>query len=60
LVSSGLGDDVVVRDLMQRIEEQRSALTHVKDELTHQLELIQQAVLKRYTTGGASVNDWLA
>ncbi|MHB2028772.1 MAG: hypothetical protein ACYCPT_08145 [Acidimicrobiales bacterium] len=49
----------VVRDLMQRIDEQRSALTHVKDELAHQLELIQQAVLKCYTTGETSIDDWL-
>lgn len=60
MVSSDLSDHAVVRDLILRIEEQRSALAEIKDKLAHQLQLIQKTVLERYATGDASVNDWLA
>ena len=60
LVTSDLDDPAVVLDLLDRVNEQCTVLVALKDELTRQLARIQGMVLERYTTGDASVDDWLS
>ncbi len=60
MVTSDLGDPAVVLDLLRRVNEQCTMLVELKDELTQQLARIQGMMLDRYTTGAASVDDWLS
>jgi hypothetical protein len=56
---SDLADVDVVRDLVRRIEDQRRELTERREQLEKRLRLIQGVVLQHYSTGAASVDDWL-
>lgn len=60
MVTSDLGDPAIVLDLLDRVNEQCTVLVELKDEFTRQLARIQAMVLDRYTTGDASVEDWLS
>ena len=59
MVSSDLGDPVVVGDLIERVSEQRQALISRREQLEAMIKQIQQAVLQQYAAGTAAVDDWL-
>jgi hypothetical protein len=59
MVSCDFGDLAVVRDLLARVEEQRGALTERRTQLEERIRQIQEVVLQQYSSGAASVDDWL-
>jgi hypothetical protein len=59
MVSCDFGDLDVVRDLLARVEEQRDALIERRAQLEERIRQIQEIVLQHYSSGAASVDDWL-
>ncbi|MGA2303542.1 MAG: hypothetical protein ABSH29_04995 [Acidimicrobiales bacterium] len=59
VVTSDLDDADVVSDLLVHVQEQRQALIERREQLEARIRKIQEAVLKQYASGAASVDDWL-
>lgn len=59
IVASDLANYDEVRALLERVEQQRAALTKRRDQLETRIRNIQETVLRQYATGAASVDDWL-
>jgi hypothetical protein len=56
---SDLADVEVVHDLVRRIEDQLRELTERRERLEARIRQIQEIMLQHYSTGAASVDDWL-
>jgi hypothetical protein len=56
---SDLTDVDVVHDLVRRIEEHRRELVERREQLEARIRQIQEVMLTHYSTGAASVDDWL-
>jgi hypothetical protein len=59
IVSSDLRDPQVIHEFLDRIKERKLALFDQRDQLEQRIRSIQSVVLHHYTTGAASVDDWL-
>lgn len=59
MVGSDLSDPNVIGELLVRIKQELQNLLHTKDLLEDRIRQIQVAVRKQYSTGVASVDDWL-
>jgi hypothetical protein len=60
MVSSELGDPNVIRSLLVRMKERRSALTVQKHRLEKEIAQTKKMLLQQYAAGIASADDWLA
>jgi hypothetical protein len=56
---SDLADVDVVHDLTRRIEDRRRELAERREQLEARIRQIQEVMLQHYSTGAASVDDWL-
>jgi hypothetical protein len=59
MVGCDFGDLAVVHDLLARVEELRSGLTERREQLEERIRQVQEIVLRQYSSGAASVDDWL-
>jgi hypothetical protein len=59
IVSSDLRDPQVIDELLEQVEPEKLTLSQYRDELERRIRDIQAVVLHHYTTGAASVDDWL-
>ena len=59
MVRSDLGDQRVVGDLLARAKQERLGLYGLGSQIESRLRDIHEAVRKQYSSGVASINDWL-
>jgi hypothetical protein len=59
VVLCDLADPDVVGDLLTRVEELRQELAERREELEGRIRRIQEVVRGQYSSGAASVDDWL-
>jgi hypothetical protein len=60
IATSDLADPFIVEELLGRVEQQLQELTQRRDLLEQRIRRIQEVMLRHYSTGAASTDDWLA
>jgi hypothetical protein len=59
IVSSDLRDPQVVDELLEQVKQEKLTLSNLRDVMERRIRDIQAVVLHHYTTGAASIDDWL-